>query len=199
MAIVLQHSRASGTAKLVLVGIANHDGDGGAWPSIDTLARYANVTRSRVHAALKTLESLGEVKRLVNQGGDHSTADHMRPNLYHVTVTCPESCDRTKNHRSKTQPRTLFDPVSIPIPPIDSDTWGVSIPIPEPSLNPTMETKERNSSNRARAKEVCHKGHPIIDHSAAGIPLCVFGCAYEGGIPDLTEAEATAFHGALHA
>ena len=29
------------TDKLVLIGIANHDGDGGSWPSIATLAMYA--------------------------------------------------------------------------------------------------------------------------------------------------------------
>jgi hypothetical protein len=176
MSIVLHHSRASGTAKLVLLGIANHDGDGGAWPSVDTLGRYANVSRSRVHAALKTLETLGEVRRMIGQGGDHSTADHMRPNLYHVTLHCPESCDRRKNHRSKHSQAMLAYPVSFPIPPIESDTGGVSVAIPEPSLNPTMETKRKNSSNRARENETCVKGHPIIGRSGGGTPFCSFGC-----------------------
>lgn len=174
---MLHHSRASGTSKLVLVGIANHDGDGGAWPSVDTLSRYANVTRSRVHAAIKTLEGLGELRRLISQGGDHSTADHMRPNLYHVTLVCPDTCDRSKNHRSKQRQNALAYPVSETIPRIGNDTGGVSETIPEPSLNQTIETKTKNFTNRARARETCRNGHPIIDHSGSGVPFCALGCA----------------------
>lgn len=177
MAIVLHHSRATGTAKIVLLGIANHDGDGGAWPSVDTLARYANVTRSRVHAALKTLEGLGEIKRLISQGGDHSTADHMRPNLYHVTIACPATCDRSKNHRSKVAQDTMLDPVSETIRGIESDTGGVSNPIPEPSLNQTTKTQEKNSSYRAREIERCANGHRVIGRTDAGTPFCDLGCA----------------------
>jgi hypothetical protein len=38
VATVLNHSKARGRAKLVLIGIANHLGDQGAWPSISTLS-----------------------------------------------------------------------------------------------------------------------------------------------------------------
>jgi DNA-binding GntR family transcriptional regulator len=80
MAIALHHSRAKGTAKLVLIGIANHDGDGGAWPSVDTLAKYAGVHRRNVQRALQQLEELHEIEIVRNGGGDHSIAD-----------TCPVS------------------------------------------------------------------------------------------------------------
>ena len=38
MSLVLHHSVAQPTHKLILLGIANHQGDGGAWPSIETLS-----------------------------------------------------------------------------------------------------------------------------------------------------------------
>src|SRR6218665_1834088 len=104
LAIALHHSRARGAAKLVLIGIANHDGDGGAWPAVATLARYAGVTERNVQKALAALESLGEIRRLVSSGGDHSTADHMKPNLYQFLLRCPSNCDRSARHRPHHDP-----------------------------------------------------------------------------------------------
>lgn len=99
LAAVLHHSRAKGTAKLVLVGIANHDGDGGAWPSVATLARYANVDPRNVQRSLDKLVELGELAVHLQQGGDQRTPDHERPNRYDVLVGCPPWCDRTTQHR----------------------------------------------------------------------------------------------------
>ena len=82
MAIALHHSRSKGTAKVVLLGIANHDGDGGAYPTVATLAKYANVSRANVQKALTKLESLGEIRRDVQAGGSHDAAEYLRPNLY---------------------------------------------------------------------------------------------------------------------
>lgn len=101
LAIALHHSRAKGSAKLVLIGIANHQGDGGAWPSVYTLGKYAHVDRRNVQRALGELEKLGEIRRVLSQGGDHSTADHLRPNLYRFLLTCPADCDRSSNHRTR--------------------------------------------------------------------------------------------------
>lgn len=105
MAAVLHHSRARGTAKLVLLGIANHAGDGGAWPAMDTLARYANVDRSNVKKALRALQGLGEVRVYVQGGGPVDADDGRRPNRYDVLVACPLWCDRTAQHRD-TRART---------------------------------------------------------------------------------------------
>jgi hypothetical protein len=99
LAVVLHHSRAKGTAKLVLLGIANHEGDGGSWPSHATLAKYANVDVSNVRKALRQLASWGEVRIHVQEGGDRDCPDELRPNRYEVLVTCPAWCDRTPNHR----------------------------------------------------------------------------------------------------
>ena len=162
MAVVLHHSQSSGTAKIVLLGIANHDGDGGAWPAIDTLAKYARVDRRNVQRALERLVALGEIKIVRNGGGDHRMADSHRPNLYHVTLRCPADCDRTTQHRTRGRVIDLFsEPLqtgAAAAPPGDvSDTLGVAAAPPKPSLNPTINRKKTNPSTRA-----CKEGHPEI-------------------------------------
>jgi hypothetical protein len=101
VAIALHHSRAKGTAKLVLIGIANHDGDGGAFPKIATLAKYAGVHPRHVVRCLNALGELGEIIIHQSQGGTAKTPEYVRPNLYEFVLECPPECDRTKNHRIK--------------------------------------------------------------------------------------------------
>lgn len=98
VSIALHHSRATGTAKLVLIGIANHDGDGGSWPAISTLQKYAGVDRRNVQRALTKLEDLGEIRKHVQHGGRPKSWDHLRPNLYEFLLTCPPQCDRSNKH-----------------------------------------------------------------------------------------------------
>lgn len=154
IAIALHHSRATGSAKLILVGIANHDGDGGAWPSIATLARYAGVTARNAQKAIDRLVELGEVLVHVQQGGTARTPDHAKPNLYQIVLTCPPDCDRTKNHQSKYK---LPDPLSLatpPVasdtpPPVASDTRPLSLATPEPSFNhPRKEITSKGDQQR---------------------------------------------------
>ena len=175
MAIALHHSRAKGTAKLVLVGIANHDGDGGAWPSVKTLAKYASCSVSQVQRSLADLERLGEIRRDIQAGGDHTFASHERPNRYHVLLTCPHDCDRTRNHRTRaSQQRILdLDPEQLPglddaegvapVRPGDTGSHsrdrvaltrpeGVAPVRPKPSSQLTTYLPGDNSSDRARAK-----------------------------------------------
>ena len=99
VAIALHHSKAKGTAKLVLLGIANHDGDGGAFPKVATLAKYANVHPRRIVEIIKHLGQLGEIIIHTNEGGTGKTPAHVKPNLYEFVLECPPECDRTKHHR----------------------------------------------------------------------------------------------------
>jgi predicted DNA-binding transcriptional regulator YafY len=81
--IVLNHSRAEGRTKLVLIGIANHLGDHGAWPSIATLARYANASERSVKRDIKWLEEAGELfveRNASPMGGQYKT------NLYWILL-----------------------------------------------------------------------------------------------------------------
>jgi hypothetical protein len=84
ISLVLNQSRAEGRAKLVLIGIANHHGDNGAWPSIETLARYANASERSIKRDLAYLQELGELSVEINGsdfGGQYKT------NKYWITLS----------------------------------------------------------------------------------------------------------------
>jgi hypothetical protein len=100
ISVALHHSKAQGTAKLVLLGIANHQGDGGAWPAVATLAKYAGgVTPRSVQRALRELEAAGEISCQLGAGGSYGDQANGRPNLYQVLLKCPAECDGSINHR----------------------------------------------------------------------------------------------------
>lgn len=99
LALALHHSQTRGNTKLVLLGIANHDGDGGSWPSIATLAKYARIEERSVRRCLAELERLGEISIAINAGGTHRTRNDQRPNLFHILLKCPEWCDGSREHR----------------------------------------------------------------------------------------------------
>jgi hypothetical protein len=84
VSLVLNQSRATGRAKLVLLGIANHLGDQGAWPSISTLARYANASERSVKRDIQELVELGELKVELQNA---PTRHQYRTNLYWITIS----------------------------------------------------------------------------------------------------------------
>lgn len=117
----------SPTAKLVLVGIANHDGDGGAWPSVATLARYAGVSTRSVQYRLTELTEAGLIVVHKNAGGTSRTPGHSRPNLYEITLAPGEtSCTPPGETDCTTPPAT---DCTTPLQPV----------APEPSLNTSIE------------------------------------------------------------
>lgn len=103
MSVVLHHSRAKGSAKLLLVGIANHDGDGGAWPTVNKLAVYLNVHPRNVQRAIERVEQLGELAVELQRGGTlvSHASDWERPNRYVLTIDCPEGCAGGTHHRAR--------------------------------------------------------------------------------------------------
>lgn len=177
MAIALHHSRAKGTAKLVLLGIANHDGDGGAWPALATLAHYAGVDIRNARRAIERLEQLGEIRRDVQAGGDHRTPDHRRPNRYRFLLECPPNCDRTRNHRTRHHelvPEYEVDPRAVAPAPGGSARGPRAAAPAEPSTNPPCTDISDNDEYVSRAGGLppqCWKGHPLLD----GAEVCIFG------------------------
>lgn len=163
MALVLHHSKATGTAKLVLLGIANHDGDGGAWPSARTLSKYAGLggkkenRRRRIKRIVRELVGLGELRVLVNQGGTRDDdVPWTRPNLYRVLVTCPPECDRTTAHRvpdpDDDTPDELVGPFTLTTPdPVDNPQVGGGRTTPGGSPDPggrgVVQPPEPSSNN----------------------------------------------------
>jgi hypothetical protein len=76
---VWEHSNQRGTALLLMLAIADHahDDGGGAYPSVETLARKSRTTTRNVRLLLPKLEAAGELE--VKRGaGPHGT------NLYRV-------------------------------------------------------------------------------------------------------------------
>lgn len=134
MAVVLHHSRATGTDKLVLLGIANHAGDGGAWPTVATLARYANATDRTVQRSLEKLVALGELTIRPQAGGSRDLPKHRRPNRYDVHVACPITCDRSPQHRIRDLPQA---PADLWTDPVTQASPGDSDVTPSPDVDVT--------------------------------------------------------------
>lgn len=161
LAAVLHHSRSKGTAKLVLLGIANHDGDGGAWPTVATLAKYAGCNERNVQKAIQQLVGRGELRVHAQAGGTPDLPDHRRPNRYSVLVACPPWCDRTTQHRDtrSRQDHLWTGGVSQTTPGVASDRGGVSETTPhgvspatpKPSSQP--DPTAVSSSTEVRARE----------------------------------------------
>lgn len=124
-ALNLVDDRLTPTMKLVLVGIANHDGDGGAWPSIATLARYAGIQERGLQKAIAQLVELGYVTVHPQQGGSAFTDARYRPNLYELNIHRGVPQDTPHVHRG-----------------VLGDVQGVSSRTPEPSLEPSLATSQ---------------------------------------------------------
>lgn len=155
MTAVLHHSRATGSAKLLLLGIANHQGDSGAWPSIQTLTKYTGSSKRYVQKMILELVELGDLA-VDYQDGIRGT------NRYWVTVTCPEDCDRSTAHR---QGGELWFMGGVNY----SSRGGMNYGSPEPSLEPSMKSKRRGtrlSEDFAPTPDMFEwaaKEHPNVD------------------------------------
>jgi DNA-binding transcriptional ArsR family regulator len=127
MAWVLNNSPASGTGKLILLGIANHADENGenAWPSVRTLARYASVSERSAQYALRKLEDAGMIVVHRQAGGTQHTPSDRRPNLYSVVMAGVQHA--SPRPPSGVQPASPRGATSF--------VHGVQPTAPEPSLN----------------------------------------------------------------
>ena len=121
-----------GTQKILLLGIASHADKFGdnAWPSIETLMKYACVDARNVQRAIAALVAAGYLFRDVNEGGSRKTAHHMRPNLYRLNMA--------------------GKPVGMGTPPGASATPPPAPAPPEQSIEPSIEPSIKNTSAQAR-------------------------------------------------
>lgn len=135
----LNYPDVTAAERLVLIGIANHDGDGGAWPSIETLARYACVTPRSVQRTLRRLVTRGLVSVEYQQGGTHDCRSGRRPNRYrlHLIHTPDTHVTREVIHTGDT-----------------GGGCGVTLASPKPSLNrPTPPTPRKRGARRRQQDE----------------------------------------------
>lgn len=84
MNAVWSQSKAEGRQRLVLLAIADMQGDIGAWPSIATLARMVNASERSVKRDIKMLQESGE---LVVQSQAAPVDSQYRPNRYFVNLS----------------------------------------------------------------------------------------------------------------
>jgi hypothetical protein len=83
MQAVWQHSKADGRARLVLLAIADHQGEIGAWPSISTLAKMVNASERSVQRDIQHLQDIGELRVEVQNA---PTRTQYKSNLYWVLL-----------------------------------------------------------------------------------------------------------------
>jgi hypothetical protein len=93
LTLSLYHSKATYSTRLVLIAIANFEGEYGAYPSHETIGRLAGgLNRRTVQRAIDDLIELGELTEVRRDGVT---------NLYKIAIACPDECDGTTNHRKK--------------------------------------------------------------------------------------------------
>jgi len=93
LALSLYHSKSTYSNRLVLIAIANFEGEEGAWPAIETIGRLAGgINRRTVQRSIDALMELGELTEERREG---------ITNRYRITLTCPDDCDRSSQHRKK--------------------------------------------------------------------------------------------------
>ena len=140
-----------GTQKVLLIGIASHAdryGDN-AWPSIETLAKYAHVDARSVQRAITDLVKAGLLFRGVNEGGSRQTASHMRPNLYRLNMVfqAESGAKSVAKTTEKHPPAPASPPDASVTPPPDASVTTPLTPVsplpltpasPEQSIEPSL-------------------------------------------------------------
>lgn len=112
MTSVLVHSRATGTSKLILLGIAYHTGKDrskGCWPSKATLAAYAGVSVRQVSRSLLELVDIQELE--IDSRASWKRGNGDKTNIYYLTNLCSDSCEVHKHliGTSVTTDRDMYD------------------------------------------------------------------------------------------
>jgi hypothetical protein len=83
MNAVWRESKADGRARLVLLAIADHQGEIGAWPSIRRLAQMVNASERSVQRDIQYLQKIGELRVEVQNA---PTQGQYKSNRYWVTL-----------------------------------------------------------------------------------------------------------------
>ena len=151
-AIVRHHSVATGAAYAVLRELCEYvDDEFAAWPSIKTLAKFAHMSESTCHRALKELQEIGELRINRQAGGRAGTPHYRRTNLYELLVKCPPWCDGSYKHLDSrltaTQEPLWINRVSTLTPPVNVDTRPLSTLTPDPLSTLTPELISRTKED----------------------------------------------------
>jgi len=103
---VWEHSQSVGRQRLVLLAIADHQGEQGAWPSLDTIAKMCNASKRSVSRDISDLKMMGElrvVEKAAPFGGQY------RANLYFVLPDMPDTSVRDSDMTDLTSDTSVRD------------------------------------------------------------------------------------------
>lgn len=143
LSLALNFPGVNAAERLVLIGIANHDGDGGSWPSMATLARYACVTERSVQRTIARLVERGLVSVSYNEGGTIKTRADRRPNSYVLHL-----------ERGDTGVGSSRGDTGV--------AHGVTLVSPEPSFNRPPPLPPKGGRHRRRQEHECRRDY---DHA----------------------------------
>jgi len=185
---VLHHSTLSHGQRMILMVIADHHGETGAWCSVATIAEQSGCCIRTVQRAIAAAEAVGELRRDINAGGPSGIRRDRRPNLYHITIDCPESCAGGPAHRKRPQTTPPRGDSTVTPPPVDNssrgdtcvtaseprgdkyDAHGVTQVSPKPSVEPSEElpSVSLETTDRATTGPTDGPGPAIEDQTAGG-------------------------------
>lgn len=97
---VWEHSQSKGRARLVLIAIADHQGEIGAWPSLETLGKMVNASPRSVQRDIDELVKLGE---LIVERHKAPTRERYKPNLYWVNLPGTDPQGTTNSPQGTTE------------------------------------------------------------------------------------------------
>jgi hypothetical protein len=91
---VWRESKSTGRARLVLLAIADHQGEIGAWPSIETIAKMVNSSERSVQRDIQELVALGELEVHVQKAPSRG---QYKSNLYWVILPSLSGVTKTRS------------------------------------------------------------------------------------------------------
>lgn len=155
---VWQHSQSVGRARTVLLAIADHQGEIGAWPSLKTLAKMANASERSVQRDIQYLQDIGELRVEVQNA---PTRNQYKSNLYWVTLpgTSPVTSGVTESTAGVTELQSgVTDSAS-------GVTAGGVLTLKEPLHKPLLNSYRlpENWKPRENDIEVMKEHFPAID------------------------------------
>ena len=159
---VLEHSKSYGSARLVLLAIADHADrvSWEAWPSVKTIAREANYDQRTVQRALNELVKSGELERTIQGAPLGQIPLEKRPNLYQMRCPTAKCHPPTIEHSALENPSDGVTPVTQP-----GDTSvanRVTPTSPKPSLEPSKKQQADPSKRGAETQAEYEKASDVI-------------------------------------
>jgi hypothetical protein len=121
MNAVWRESKADGRARLVLLAIADHQGEIGAWPSIRRLAQMVNSSERSVQRDIQYLQKIGELRVEVQNA---PTQGQYKSNRYWVTLPSTAGVTESQSGVTNRASGVTADGVQTLIEPLQEPTYA---------------------------------------------------------------------------